>query len=125
MYPGTCYDRVRAFNERYKEDGVVWFLEACDFNVYGIRRALWILKHAGWFETAKGFLFGRPLCMGQTTFDGLNQYNAVLDVLEDLNVPILMDLDIGHIPPQMPVISGAYGRIFREHGQVQIVFELK
>ena len=125
MYPGTCYDRVRAFNERYKEDGVVWFLEACDFNVYGIRRALWILKHAGWFETAKGFLFGRPLCMGQTTFDGLNQYNAVLDVLEDLNVPILMDLDIGHIPPQMPIISGAYGRVFRDHGQVQIMFELK
>ncbi|MBQ9909916.1 MAG: LD-carboxypeptidase [Lachnospiraceae bacterium] len=125
MYPGTKFDRVKDFIDRYKDDGIVWFLEACDFNVYGIRRALWILKHAGWFENARGFLFGRPLCMGQETFDGLNQYNAVLDVLEDLDVPILMDLDIGHVAPQMPMISGAVGTVYRCRDRVEIGFELR
>ena len=46
---GTKYDKVAGFNERYKEDGIIWFIEACDLNVMGIRRALWQLAHAGWF----------------------------------------------------------------------------
>lgn len=38
---GTKYDKVKDFTERYKEDGIIWFIEACDLNVMGIRRALW------------------------------------------------------------------------------------
>lgn len=112
---GTCYDRVREFNERYRQDGILWFLEACDLNVFDIRRTLWHMKHAGWFAGAKGFLIGRPLCFGQEMM-GLDQYKAVTDVLGDLNVPILMDLDIGHLPPQVPLISGACARV-SAHGQ--------
>lgn len=51
---GTKFDQVKQFNETYKEDGVVWFLEACDLNVMGIRRALWQLDEAGWFQNTKG-----------------------------------------------------------------------
>ncbi|MBQ2319750.1 MAG: LD-carboxypeptidase, partial [Lachnospiraceae bacterium] len=62
---GTRYDKVREFNNKYKEDGIIWFFEACDLNVMGIRRALWQLKSAGWFENLKGFMVGRPLCFGE------------------------------------------------------------
>ena len=41
MLLGTKYDRVREFADRYQEDGIIWFLEACDLNVMSIRRALW------------------------------------------------------------------------------------
>ena len=44
---GTKYDKVAEFAERYKEDGIIWFLEACDLTVFGIRRALWQLSHSG------------------------------------------------------------------------------
>ena len=34
---GTQFDYVNQFNEKYKEDGIIWFLEACDLNVFAIR----------------------------------------------------------------------------------------
>lgn len=107
---GTRFDRVKEFCDRYQEDGIIWFLEACDLNVMGIRRAVWQMKNAGWFCHAKGFLIGRPYCFGQEMF-GLNQYRAVTEPLEEFGVPVIMDLDIGHHAPMMPVISGAYAKV--------------
>ena len=106
---GTCYDQVSAFADRYRDDGIIWFLEACDLNVYAIRRAIWELDHAGWFSHVKGFLIGRPLT-GQELF-GLDHLHAVTDLLAKYQVPILMDLDIGHLPPMMPLVCGSLARV--------------
>ena len=46
---GTRFDRTTEFIEKYKEDGIIWFLEACDLNVFSIRRAMWQMEEAGWF----------------------------------------------------------------------------
>ena len=121
---GTRFDRVKDFIEKYKDDGIIWFLESCDLSVFSIRRALWTFKEAGWFKYVKAFLFGRPLCMGQELM-GLDQYRAVTDILSDFNVPILMDLDLGHLPPMMPMISGGYGTIRPYRANIQVDFELK
>lgn len=121
---GTVYDRAAAFAEKYKDDGIIWFLEACDLNVFSIRRALWNMKHAGWFKHVKGFLIGRPLCMGQD-FMGLNQYTAVTEALKDLEVPILMDLDIGHLPPMMPLLTGSMADVSLKGQQLSIKMELR
>ena len=61
---------------------------------------------AGWFRRASGFLIGRPLHMGEEVM-GLDMYEAAMYHLRDLNVPVVMDLDIGHLPPAMPLICGA------------------
>lgn len=116
---GTKYDKVAEFNERYKEDGIIWFMESCDLNVMGIRRALWQLKHAGWFKYVKCFLIGRPLCFGEELF-GLDQYEAVMAALGEYNVPVIMDLDIGHLPPMMPLITGAMAN-FRAEGNKSFI----
>ncbi len=107
---GTPYDRVRAFNEKYREDGTLWFLEACDLNPMSIRRGLWQLRQAGWFDTATGFLIGRPLHFSED-YMGVDRIGAVLDVLGDMGLPILLDLDIGHVHPRMPLIAGAVGKV--------------
>ncbi len=124
MYPGTKFDGVADFVERYKEDGILWFMEACDLNPMGIRRALWQLEQAGWFRYVKGFLVGRPLCHGDD-FLGMNQYNAVTGTLEKYQVPILMDLDIGHIPPAMPLICGSYAKVDAVGNDVTIEMVLR
>lgn len=121
---GTNYDCVAEFAERYKEDGIIWFMEACDLNMLGIRRALWQLDHAGWFKYVKGFVFGRPYFHGEEIF-GMDQYQAVTGILEKYNVPIIMDCDIGHIPPMMPVISGSYANIEATKDSIEIKMELK
>ena len=105
---GTPFDRVKDFCRRYEEDGVLWFIESCDLNPMGARRALWQLLSAGWFDTAKGFLIGRPMHYGEE-FMGTGHTDAVLDILGDFGVPVFTDLDIGHLPPAMPVVSGAVG----------------
>lgn len=119
MYPGTPYDKVKEFNEKYKEDGFIWFLESCDLNIMSIRRAIWQFKQAGWFEHLKGFLIGRPLCFGEEAF-GIDQYRAVTDLLSEYNVPIIMDLDIGHLAPMMPLICGGTAKVSVKGNEVKI-----
>ncbi len=116
---GTKFDKVPEFAEKYKEEGILWFLEACDLNVMSIRRALWQLEHSGWFPYTKGFLIGRPLCMGQELM-GLDQYRAVTGVLGKYHVPIIMDADVGHFAPMMPLICGSHATIRVQGNEIQI-----
>ena len=115
---GTEFDRVRQFNERYKEDGIIWFLEACEMNVMAIRRGLWQLKKAGWFEHVRGFLIGRTGNAPEAF--GTDKYRSTIDMLEEFDVPIIMDLDIGHMPPQMPIISGSTAEVTVEGNNILI-----
>lgn len=121
---GTKYDKVCEFTERYKEDGIIWFLEACDLNVMSIRRAMWQMEHAGWFRYCKGFLIGRPLCFGQEMM-GLDQYRAVTEVVKKYHVPILMDLDIGHLSPMMPLICGSMVQVQAQGNRYEVRMELR
>ncbi|MDD3279320.1 MAG: LD-carboxypeptidase [Lachnospiraceae bacterium] len=114
---GTTFDQVKEFDERYREEGIIWFLESCDLNVFGIRRAIWQMKHAGWFGHVKGFLIGRPYCFGQDMM-GLDQYHAVTDLLSSLEVPVICDVDLGHLPPMMPVICGSYANVNVQDGEL-------
>lgn len=123
LYLGTKFDRVKEFTERYKGDGIIWFLESCDLNTMGMRRALWQLEHAGWFDYVKGFLIGRPYHHGEVCI-GLDQYEAVTGILKKYDVPILMDLDIGHIPPAMPLICGSYAKVDAVGNDVEIEMQL-
>lgn len=117
--PGTRYDKVGAFAERYREDGILWFLESCDLNVMSIRRAVWQMKHAGWFSHVKGFLIGRPLVFGEELM-GLDQYHAVGDLLAEFQVPVIMDADLGHLPPMMPLVCGSYAKISLSGDDIRI-----
>lgn len=121
---GTKFDRVGEFLEKYKEDGFIWFLEACDLNVFGIRRAMWQMEQAGWFRYAKGFLIGRPLCNGQEMI-GLDQYEAVLPTVRRHKVPVIMDADLGHLPPMMPLVTGSMAEIKMEKEKLAITMEYK
>ena len=120
---GTKFDRAADFAERYQDDGIIWFLEACDLNVFGIRRALWQLKNAGWFRHVKGFLIGRPMA-GQEDLMGLDHIRAVTEILADFNVPILLDVDLGHLPPMVPLIAGSVANVHyepaRDHFQISM-----
>lgn len=121
---GTKYDNVRNFAEKYKEDGIIWFLESCDLNVMSIRRALWQMEHAGWFEHVKGFVIGRPLCYGEELM-GLDQYEAVTGILGKYGVPVIMDADLGHLPPMVPVICGSYASIWARDNVWELKMDLK
>ena len=115
---GTKYDQVAAFNKAHPE-GVIWFMEAFDFNSLLLRHAYWQLRQAGWFDNAKGFLIGRPRA-GWEEIMGVDRFNAATDILGSLGVPILFDVDVSHLGPTLPIKTGIQARVAFEKGNLII-----
>lgn len=121
---GTRFDRVKDFNEKYKGDGVIWFMEACDLNCMSIRRALWQLEAAGWFENVKGFIIGRSLHYDDS-FGGFTPIDAYTGILSKYNVPVVLDVDLGHLSPMIPFVSGGYAKVKAKENSFNIEMILK
>lgn len=122
LHVGTKYDKVGEFLEKYKSDGFIWFLECCDLDPLSARRAFWQMREAGWFKYVKGFLIGRSLHFGEEAM-GVDMYNAITDMVGGYGVPIIMDTDIGHKPPAMPIISGSVAEIESTGNELKIKYE--
>ena len=43
--------------------------------------------------------------------------DAVMDILKDLDVPVIFDADIGHMGPQFSWIMGAKAKVTSENGK--------
>ncbi|MNP60333.1 LD-carboxypeptidase [compost metagenome] len=76
------------------------------------------MRQAGWFAGVKGFLFGRPA--GYSDTGDFNFTDALSSVLGDLNVPVLYDVDLGHIPPQITFVNGALGHVDVQDGRAAL-----
>ncbi len=77
-------------------------------------RALWSLRLSGWFEGLSGLLIGRSAAPEPTAADNLTHREALTAVLGDLKFPVIIDVDIGHQPPQFTLINGAYAEVVFE-----------
>lgn len=120
---GTTFDQTREFVRTYQKDGILWYLESFSLDADSLTRGLWQLKHAGWFEHASGFVFGRP-CMFES-FNGHSYREAVEVILSELHVPIVFDADIGHKSPQFTMINGALGKWTTSEGKSRLVTSLE
>lgn len=118
---GTRFDKTKEFIHSYQDDRILWFLESFDLNCEALVRGLWQLKEAGWFAHAAGFIFGRPAMYSSDTETSYQE--AILSVLGELQLPIILDADIGHKPPQFTMINGAIARVYSFNGKGNIIFE--
>ena len=105
---GTPYADVPAFGRAHADEGLVVYLEACEQGAYDIARHLHGLRHAGWFEHASGVLIGRTPAPDS---EKMTQHEAVADALGMLDVPVVLDADIGHTQPFLPLVNGASARV--------------
>ena len=119
---GTPFCKIKDFNKRYKDDGVIWYLESCDINVLEQIRSIWLLKQNGWFENVKGFLIGRPL--NSESIMDVDYKEGVLEQLKDFNVPIICDIDVGHVAPSLPILNGSVAKVKVKKGKGNIEFLL-
>lgn len=106
---GTKFDKTKNFIEKYKNDGIIWYFDIYDKTNEDITRAMWQLKEAGWFNHTKAILFGR-LIAEKTNID-LSFKQSLIDSLNELNIEIIYDLDLGHVPPRLTLINGALTEI--------------
>ncbi|GAB3252272.1 S66 family peptidase [Nocardioides dilutus] len=105
---GTPYADVPAFGRRHADEGLVVYLEACEHPAYDVARMLHGLRLAGWFEHANGVVIGRTPAPDS---EKMTQHEAVADALGMLDVPVVLDADIGHTQPFLPLVNGASARV--------------
>lgn len=120
---GTRFDHTVNFIHQYKEEGIIWYLESFALTSEAITAGLWHLKEAGWFQYVKGFIFGRPAFFNEKS--PISYEESIRSVLEEFNVPVILNADIGHKAPQMAMINGAYATISSKDGKGSISFELR
>lgn len=77
------------------------------------------MRECGWFKYCNGIIIGRP--DGYSDKRDFTLYDALNQGLGSLNIPVLYDADIGHIPPQIQIINGSYGKVEFNNGRAIIV----
>lgn len=115
---GTKYDHIKEYIEKYKKDGIIWFLECYEMTTPQVERKLWQMKNAGYFENSKGIIFGRPLYVREDYEISFEE--AIQDALKELNIPIICGADIGHVAPQLAIVNGAILEITSKDGKGQV-----
>ncbi|WP_028049596.1 S66 peptidase family protein [Cellulomonas sp. URHD0024] len=101
---GTPYGDVAAFGREHAQDGLIVYVEAAEDEAATICRNLHGLRLAGWFDHARAVLVGRTAAPDHPR---MTQREAVLDALGRLGIPIVFDVEIGHVPPHLPLVNGA------------------
>ena len=117
---GTPYGDVRSFRSKYiEEEPIIWYFENCEMNTTDIRRSLVQMKLAGWFENCAGILFGRSAA--NQAVDNYTIEDVYNELKEELEIPIIYDIDCGHVPPQITLINGAFAEVDVSGGKGKIV----
>lgn len=120
---GTKYDGVKEFNEKYKNDGIVWYFDNCELSKEELIRTLWKFNEFEYFKYTKGIIFGRNgqeiSCLNYTMEEALQD-----SCIAKLNVPIIYDADISHKGPCLTIINGVMAEIDTKNGKGKIKFEL-
>jgi muramoyltetrapeptide carboxypeptidase LdcA involved in peptidoglycan recycling len=105
---GTPYGDVAAFARDHAPEGLLVYVEAAEDDAATICRNLHGMRLAGFFTGANAVLVGRTSAPAIPT---LTQHEAVLDALGLLGVPIVADVECGHVAPFLPLVNGALARV--------------
>jgi muramoyltetrapeptide carboxypeptidase LdcA involved in peptidoglycan recycling len=105
---GTAYADVTSFAMAEAPEGLVVYVEAAEDNAATICRNLHGMRLAGFFTGANAVLVGRTSAPDTWS---LTQDEAVLDALGGLGVPIIADVECGHVAPYLPLVNGARARV--------------
>ena len=104
---GTPYLDTRPLRGTDDQPLIV-YVEASSVGATTICRHLHGMRLAGFFDGAQAILVGRT---GAPDSPSLTQTDAVLDALGMLGVPIIGNVECGHVPPQLPIVNGALGHL--------------
>ncbi|WP_029290949.1 S66 peptidase family protein [Cellulomonas sp. HZM] len=119
---GTPYGDVDAFAREHAPEGLVVYLECAESDAADTTRRLQGLRYAGWFDHANAVLIGRTR---GADLPGWTQHDAVRHTLGDLGVPVLADVECGHVPPHLCLVNGALATVRHDERASTITQELR
>ncbi|GKV79077.1 LD-carboxypeptidase [Pectobacterium carotovorum subsp. carotovorum] len=108
---GTPFGNLSLFRAQHHDEGVILYFENVEMNPCELTRALFSLRLQGWFNDLKGVLIGRSAAPDVSDPTRQHYLDALRSALGDLTIPVLYDVDIGHIPPQMSLVNGAKANV--------------
>jgi muramoyltetrapeptide carboxypeptidase len=101
---GGRFADIEDFADAHAPDGIVHVLDVAEWAATDICRALHAMRLRGWFDRSTGILVSRTSAPGRPDF---SQHDAVRDALGGLGVPIVADVECGHVPPAFALVQGA------------------
>ena len=121
---GTKYDGIDKFNDKYKNDGIIWYFDNCELSYEEVIRTLWKFNELGYFKYTKGIIFGR---FGKESGYYYDNVKSCLEdsVISKLNIPIIYDADISHKSPCINIVNGSIAKIEVKGGKGVISFEYR
>ena len=120
LLAGTPYGNISEFIQESGNQGTILYLENVEMSPVALVRTLLFLKRHGWFDGLSGLLIGRSAGPVPQDPNALSYTEALQSCLGDLNYPVLLDVDIGHQPPQFTLINGAMAEVKFWDGKGQI-----
>ncbi|UIP29699.1 S66 peptidase family protein [Photobacterium sp. TLY01] len=119
LLSGTEYLNLPQMKAQYAQDGLILFLENAELSPTAMARMLMTMKFNGVFDAVNGVIFGRdgsPLSHGKS----LSHAQVIEQVLGDLSVPVILNADIGHLAPNMPIMNGAVADVQMTNGKAWV-----
>ncbi|MDD4291149.1 MAG: LD-carboxypeptidase [Clostridia bacterium] len=120
---GTRFDKSTEFFDKYKGDGILFFLESCELNALAVYRGLSQMRYADYFKHATGFVFGRPL--DESVYFDYSFEDAAKEALAPLRLPMFFGADLGHKPPSLPFVNGAVADVVANNGKMLLSYGLR
>ena len=81
------------------------------------------MQNMNYFKYCKGIIFGRSATV--SSYYDISFKDAINHSLEELNIPIIINTDLGHVSPRMTIINGAIANIKSKDGKGSIKFKLE
>lgn len=116
---GSPYFDLRAF----KREPALLYLENCELRPCELMRVLLGLRLSGALDGLSGLVLGRSSGPDAADAKALSYSGALEAALDGLPYPVIVDADIGHVPPQWTLMNGAWAELEVDAGQATLRFE--
>lgn len=113
---GTPYD--------IPADGTVLFIEDVGERPHAIERMMYNLKLGGVLERLSGLIIGQFTEYEEKKQLGKELYGALADLVKEYDYPVCFNFPVGHVPMNLPLISGAPVRLEVDKKEVRLTFQL-
>ena len=120
---GTDMDNVSNFVSQFEDEGVIWYIDNCELQSCEFYRRLWQMSQRGYFKNIRGMLVGRSFVQRNDN-EFFSFKDAVERAMNQYNIPIIYNVDIGHVPPQFFIVNGSLATFEYKDGKGKLTQKL-
>jgi muramoyltetrapeptide carboxypeptidase len=132
---GGCWDTlIHLFETPYLNfsamkstcpEGILLYLENAEMSPCDLVRAIHGMEIRGVFGAINGLILGRNARADSGTQSDLMYLDVIKEHLANKGIPVIYDVDIGHVPPNLTLFNGCYAEIGILNGQGKMMQWLK